>query len=888
MLDSVMWCAGTMDTPLGVVPILIGPLQALMAFLPVLLAALGGAFVAMFKPSTLKRLGQLLWRLKLPLAGIVLVAVAAFIYVPKLFPANVAVVSQASGGADWAMLRGGPERRGAVLDKEADPAHGGIVSRKRDGSDQWFFASPAVVGNRVYISSVEVYGYYKDRGAIYGLDTDGLKDVWKFTGNGYRATFSSPAVKGKYLVVGEGLHVTNDCRVFCLDIKASEEARKGVKLWSFETKSHVESSPCIGEDCVVIGAGDDGLYCIELEPDAEGNAQVRWHLEGERYPDCEASPVIADGKVYMGLGNKGNAVVCIDLKSKEELWRVPTPFPVFASPTVVNGKVIVGRGTGDYVNSAEQLMTNKEAELKKEGKSEEEIAEVLAGMKPVGEVWCIDIATHKVDWTYKVKQTVLGAVAAAEDRVYFGSRDGWLYSLTMDGKEAGKWNAHEGILASPAVGKDVVYVVTWSGQMYGVDRKTMQPVWKITLSREASNFPAMSSPAVAHGHVYVGTTTNGLFCVGEPGEETQAPLWAGALGGPGRSGFQKGEQLSGSGKLGWLFPESGSSNAAKLEAAPAVLGDTLYLGLIEKNGGALAKLDLGQESTTPEKYTWTVPTKNAVVLSAAATEEAVFFVDGKPGDEGREVRRVDAKTGNVDWGKAVEAGASGAFLITREGAVLIVDRAKGLSLHQTGKADASGWTVEVGTVVGTPIMASDMVVAAVEEGPALVALDLPTGRELWRAEVKRKPLTGVLAAGGKLWVGDTEGISAYSMVNGEEVEVLKSSAVRVGLALEGNTLAAVNEKGEMLIVNPETAELKGIIKGARGDMPVVLTPEEVMFYTKGAIVLARLGKPEEKPTTVFDLAGLDIKATTPMVVRKSHIYLGTNEPGILCIKPSTK
>ena len=45
----------------AVIPVLVGPLQALIAILPGLLVALGTALLALFKLSTMKKLVLLLW-----------------------------------------------------------------------------------------------------------------------------------------------------------------------------------------------------------------------------------------------------------------------------------------------------------------------------------------------------------------------------------------------------------------------------------------------------------------------------------------------------------------------------------------------------------------------------------------------------------------------------------------------------------------------------------------------------------------------------------------------------------------------------------------------------------------------------------------------------------
>ena len=70
-----------------------------------------------------------------------------------------------------------------------------------------FFASPAVVGNRVYVSSADK-GPLRDRGAIYCLDADSGGLVWKAAPSGYVATFSSPVVAGQLpgLRRGAALH----------------------------------------------------------------------------------------------------------------------------------------------------------------------------------------------------------------------------------------------------------------------------------------------------------------------------------------------------------------------------------------------------------------------------------------------------------------------------------------------------------------------------------------------------------------------------------------------------------------------------------------------------------------------------------------------------------
>ena len=78
-------------------------------------------------------------------------------------------------------------------------------------------------------------------------------------------------------------------------------------------------------------------------------------------------------------------------------------------------------------------------------------------------------------------------------------------------------------MTSPAVTDECVYFVTGSGALHALDREQMEPVWTCDLGAGGAY---LSSPAVARGHVYVGTEGRGLLCLGEPagGGAAERPL----------------------------------------------------------------------------------------------------------------------------------------------------------------------------------------------------------------------------------------------------------------------------------------------------------------------------------------------------------------------------
>jgi outer membrane protein assembly factor BamB len=856
----------TSPQTLGVVPVLIGPMQVLITFLPAILVAIGTMIIRMLAPSALWRGAQLLWSQKfivLPIAAVIAGGIWAY---HEFVPDSMAAVNdQAASLTDWPAYRGSMGRTGYVPSanqEDHDPAHGGVNWSFTDGAIKSFYCSPAVVGNRVFATSSR-WEFIKKDGSIVCLDAETGAVAWKFNEDGYRATYSSPVVakvKGAddkertYLAVGEGLHLTSDARVFCLDVDASNQQRKGVKLWEYRTNSHVESSPCIADGKVFIGAGDDGFYCFALEPNPDGSANLLWHKPGgkvakddppdKEYPnqwlDCETSPVYHDGRVYFGMGLGGKAVVCLNAETGEELWRCKTPYPAFGAPAVTpDGQMIVaGMGNGDMINVHPQ---------------------------PAGEVWGIDL-NGKPLWKFKASETILGTIAIDApfgnnpDKgyyAYFGSRDNYLYCVnTKDGSLVRKWDARAPIVTSPAVGKEYVYVVTASGELYALDKLRLSPVWSFSLGSTS-----MSSPTVANGHVYVGTDTDGLKCVGLRGPEKAKPIAIGALGGAGQSnwdGYPAPKDAKKDCEEVWAFDDAlpGATDTAQPpQAAGAVtyLNGSLFVGLRQGAVQGLARLDfpLGQETdpavplppilAEKPKLRWLCATKNEIVLPVAVTEtlpppaktptdpeakaaldleratpqdkfpDAIYMVDGKSGDKARALRCLEPATGQVRWERPVADTASGEFqfwLRTMEvrddkgnvtfppayDRLLIADRSDGLTMLDVGEASAAKevWTFKGGACVGVPLVNSGVVVTAVESPAKVVALDAETGVVLWERALPHTPSTGPVRVEDTVWVGLGEkGVLPIRLYDGQLGQAIGCGASVTGRMLTNSELLIV-------------------------------------------------------------------------------------------------
>jgi outer membrane protein assembly factor BamB len=274
---------------------------------------------------------------------------------------------------------------------------------------------------------------------------------------------------------------------------------------------------------------------------------------------------VVDGVVYFGLGVGGNAICAVDAATGDERWRVPTPYPAFPAPTVVDGRLYIGMGNGNYAQTAEELLAARVEQLRGEGKSAEEIAAATKGMGPGGAVWCLDAKTGAVHWKLPLPQTVLGSVACEDGRLYAGCRDGRLYCLSTDGKPVTDYDARRPIYSSPALGRRHVYFATKDGRMFCLTADTLEPVWDVLLGSEV-----WGSPALAHGHAYIGTVA-GLRAIGSQ-VPPRPPLWNAGN----RGGVVDSEPLPREVEEAWRYPAEGES-AFQVTAPPMVLADHVYV-----------------------------------------------------------------------------------------------------------------------------------------------------------------------------------------------------------------------------------------------------------------------------------------------------------------------
>ncbi len=480
---------GTTSPAYAVIPQLLGPLTALLSIVPQILAFVGVALITalVFARDTTKMFFYKFKRqcfafrdfvaahkVGVSIIGVI-VLLGAGLGIYQIIQPPTTVVAGANNvkaNTAWATFRGGKNRTGH-LDTAPGPTTGtpAWIYKDKEAMAVDFSSSPAIVGNRLYIGSS--YGsIFSSGGATYCIDTESREIIWRHASP--TPIFSSPAVAGGRVYIGEGYHEDSNCHLRCLDAKTGEQ------IWSFETASHVESTPFISQGKLYFTAGADGIYCIDA---LEG--EEIWHYKGVH---ADMSPVVHNGKLYFGTGYGNYRIYAVDAQTGTEIWSKQMPYPVWGTPSADENLVFFGLGRGNFSES---------------------------DPIPAGKVVALDTETGDIVWEYEAKDAVFTAIAVQNGYVIFGSRDGSVYCLrATDGKRNWQTGLGAPVVSSPAVTLDTVYAAAKNGNIYALSTDNGKVKWEFNTRDVTPNIEFYSSPAVANGFVYIGSSDRYIFCLG--------------------------------------------------------------------------------------------------------------------------------------------------------------------------------------------------------------------------------------------------------------------------------------------------------------------------------------------------------------------------------------
>lgn len=427
-----------------------------------------------------------------------------------VFLAVGALITTGTTDNDTTMFRGGPEHLGTYA-SSGEPSIGTVAWKfKANGK---LISSPAVTRSTVYIGSSDGNMYAVNRGDgslrwkfptrgsvnsspavsqglvmftsvdgnFYALDAETGTTKWTFKTAGERrytapgihgATphtqimadpfdlfLSSPTIAGGIAYFGSG-----DTYVYALDVAS------GALKWKFKTGDVVHASPAVANGTVFIGSWDRNMYALDA---ASGN--MKWKFETGQDTviynqiGIASSAAVSNGMVFFGC--RDGHFYALDAKTGAQRWSHDNRKGwVIASPAVVNGVVYFPTSDGTRFKA-------------------------------------LDAATGELKFNIANKYVSFSSPAIVNNVAYFGSSDGWLHAVDIT---AGKLKAEfetDGSKANASKYRGP------NGEIQGLFPDFTLEGMFLGVNNMFSLGSVLSSPVVADGVLYVGSTDGNLYAL---------------------------------------------------------------------------------------------------------------------------------------------------------------------------------------------------------------------------------------------------------------------------------------------------------------------------------------------------------------------------------------
>ena len=204
---------------------------------------------------------------------------------------------------------------------------------------------------------------------------------------------------------------------------------------------------------------------------------------------------------------------------------------------------------------------------------------------------------------------ISGGISQGYDKLYFGTENGDVVALSLDGELVWRVEVKGEVLVKPAVGEGLVVVATGAGTLVALHPDTGEQRWQFENEQPALTLRGVSEPVIEGGGVIYGS---GAGQVGVLFAERGYQVWEEAVGVP-----------TGSTEL---------SRLADVDAKPLVLNGTLYS--IAYNGALVAQeLRSGRQIWKRDYASFRNLAQSGDTLYLVDTLGTIYALDSRSGTE---------------------------------------------------------------------------------------------------------------------------------------------------------------------------------------------------------------------------------------------------------------
>ena len=135
-----------------------------------------------------------------------------------------------------------------------------------------------------------------------------------------------------------------------------------------------------------------------------------------------------------------------------------------------------------------------------------------------GCLYAMDFPTGSILWKFQTGQEV-NTTPGVEDKIYFGSRDGNVYCLSLEGKELWRFRTGDNVSSSPVIHNGKLFVASFDKNLYCLDSRTGKEIWRFKTGAEIENdYPF----AIQDDMIFVASFDNNMYAINT---ETGKEIW---------------------------------------------------------------------------------------------------------------------------------------------------------------------------------------------------------------------------------------------------------------------------------------------------------------------------------------------------------------------------
>ncbi len=295
--------------------------------------------------------------------------------------------------------------------------------------------------------------------------------AWRFDFGGHEIGASPIGANGIiYQVTWNGTHA--------IDMDSRE------LLWRADAAAGLSTPSLLGGD-LIVGSRDGSLYRLD-----GGTGDIIWSTllqDGAQFTGIASSPKVHANRVYVGTFNESGGqghLYSVNVTSGAVVWSAETGSIHMSSPALHAASVYIGV-MGHYDPTPDWPAGGG------------------SHWSPPYGLLSVNISDGTVRWFFETDGPVASSPAVAEGTVYFTSRDGYLYGVTVEGSMAFKEEIGPST-SSPAVRGDLIYAASGSltapeGRVVAFD-KGLGKLWEFT-----TNGPVQGSVTLTADLVLVAT-----------------------------------------------------------------------------------------------------------------------------------------------------------------------------------------------------------------------------------------------------------------------------------------------------------------------------------------------------------------------------------------------